>query len=244
MPGRVWTQERLIETIRQLNEQGVDLSPTAIQKTHGALFSSARSRSHFGNWRDAIQAAGLSYDDIKRVKQRWSREEILQQIKQCHTCGEDLLHPSFKEKNRSLYLAACAHRYFRLVASCHSRRRPRSRNACAKAASGPKHAFCAPFRKCRMQGQPLGWAHIKNVCPGIYRAARRKENFGSWHNALIAAGIEPAPRGRGRRPNALKELERGLARDLDTPAQPMVYDGDAPSLGSLRESSLEALSSR
>jgi hypothetical protein len=243
MPGRVWTQERLIETIRQLNEQGVDLSPTAIQKTHGALFSSARSRSHFGNWRDAIQAAGLSYDDIKRVKQRWSREEILQQIKQCHTCGEDLLHPSFKEKNRSLYLAACAHRYFgswrraiRAAGLDHETMR--------ESRVWTKARILRTIQEMQEQGQPLGWAHIKNVCPGIYRAARRKENFGSWHNALIAAGIEPAPRGRGRRPNALKELERGLARDLDTPAQPMVYDGDAPSLGSLRESSLEALSSR
>jgi hypothetical protein len=83
------------------------------------------------------------------------------------------------------------------------------------------------------QGQPLGWAHIKDTCPGIYRAARRKENFGSWHNALIAAGIAPAPRGRGRRPNALKELERGITRDIDKPAQPAVYGDKMPSLGSL-----------
>lgn len=243
MPGRVWTQERLIETIRQLNEQGVDLSPTAIQKTHGALFSSARSRSHFGNWRDAIQAAGLSYDEIKRVKQRWSREEILQQIKQCHTCGEDLLHPSFKEKHRSLYLAACAHRYFgswrraiRAAGLDHETMR--------ESRVWTKARILRTIQEMQEQGQPLGWAHIKNVCPGIYRAARRKENFGSWHNALIAAGIEPAPRGRGRRPNALKELERGITRDIDTPAQPMVYGGDAPSLTSLRDSSLEALSAR
>ena len=53
MPGRVWTREKLIEKIQELAKGGVDLSPTAIQKTHSALFSSARSRSHFGNWRDA-----------------------------------------------------------------------------------------------------------------------------------------------------------------------------------------------
>jgi hypothetical protein len=76
MPGRVWTRDRLIEAIQQLSEQGIDLSPTAIQKTHGALFSSARSRSHFGNWRAAVQAAGLDYDCIKRVQQRWSRDSM------------------------------------------------------------------------------------------------------------------------------------------------------------------------
>ena len=64
MPGRVWTREKLVEKIRELADEGVDLSPTSIQQTHSALFSSARSRSHFGNWRDAIEAAGLDYDDI------------------------------------------------------------------------------------------------------------------------------------------------------------------------------------
>ena len=53
MPGRVWTQEKLVGKIKELAAEGVDLSPTSIQKTHSALFSSARSRSHFGNWRDA-----------------------------------------------------------------------------------------------------------------------------------------------------------------------------------------------
>lgn len=112
MPGRLWTKEKLIAEIKRLHAEGVDLSPTAIQKTHSALFSSARSGSHFGSWRDAIEAAGLDYDDLKRVKQRWSREEILLRIREMHTQGHDLLDPKFKIKNRSLYLAACAHRYF------------------------------------------------------------------------------------------------------------------------------------
>src|SRR4028118_1609208 len=104
MPGRVWTREKLIESIKTLKDQGVDLSPTAIQKTHSALFSSARSRSHFGNWRDAVEAAGLQYDDIKRIKQKWSRQEILAQIRRYHAEGHDLLNPMFKIKHRNLYL--------------------------------------------------------------------------------------------------------------------------------------------
>src|SRR5581483_11963253 len=96
VPGRVWTREKLIEAIQELHRQGVDLSPTAIQKTHSALFSSARSRSHFGNWRDAVEMSGLHYDEIKRVKQRWSKNEILRLIRQHHERGEDLLNPNFK----------------------------------------------------------------------------------------------------------------------------------------------------
>ncbi len=197
MPGRVWTKDRLIEEIKSLHREGVDLSPTAIQQTHSALFSSARSRSHFGSWRGAIEAAGLDYDDLKRVKQRWNREEILARIREMHAQGHDLLDPKFKTKNRSLYLAACAHRYFG------SWRR-------AVSAAGLDHEemresrvwtrtrILRTIQELSVEGKPLGWAYIEEHEPGIYRAARRKENFGSWVGALQAAGVDHTPlRGRG-----------------------------------------------
>ncbi|HEY0076938.1 MAG TPA: hypothetical protein VGB77_22830 [Abditibacteriaceae bacterium] len=199
MPERVWTKEKLVEKIRELDKQGVDLSPTAIQQTHSALFASARSRSHFGSWRAAIEAAGLSYDGIKRLKQRWSHEEIVRQIQEHHKQGNDLLDPMFKIKHRSLYLAACAHRYFG------SWRR-------AIQAAGLDHEdmreghvwtrrrILDTIQGMSNRGESLNWAHIEEHCPGIYRAARRRENFGSWHHALIAAGVAPAMQRRGRPP--------------------------------------------
>ena len=200
MPGRVWTREKLIDKIRELDSQGVDLSPTAIQKTHSALFSSARSRSHFGNWRDAVEAAGLQYDDIKRIKQKWSREEILVQIREYHAGGHDLLNPMFKIKHRNLYLAACAHRYFgswrrAIVAAGLDHEKMRESRVWTK------DRILRTIREMAKSGRPLGWAVIEVSCPGVYRAARRKENFGSWQGAVVAAGLPPLPRGRGRRPN-------------------------------------------
>ncbi|HEX9997614.1 MAG TPA: hypothetical protein VGB45_10750 [Abditibacterium sp.] len=197
MPGRVWTKAKLIEEIQRLHKEGYDLSPTAIQKSNSALFSSARSRSHFGSWRAAIEAAGLDYDDLKRVKQRWNREEILARIRELHAQGHDLIDPKFKSKNRSLYLAACAHRYFG------SWRR-------AVSAAGLDHETMRETRvwtrtriirtiqELAQEGKSLGWAYIEEHEPGIYRAARRKENFGSWASALQAAGVDHTPlRGRG-----------------------------------------------
>lgn len=191
MPGRVWTKERLIEEIKRLHEEGVDLSPTSIQKTHSALFSSARSRSHFGSWRTAIEAAGLTYDDLKRVKQRWNKEEIVHRIREMHAQGHDLLDPKFKIKNRSLYLAACAHRYFgswrRAVQAAgldHEQMR--------ESRVWTRQRILRTIQDLAAEGQPLGWAYIEEHEPGIYRAARRKENFGSWMAALQAAGVAPA----------------------------------------------------
>ena len=188
MPGRVWTKDKLIAEIRRLHAEGVDLSPTSIQKSHSALFASARSRSHFGSWRAAIEAAHLDYDEFKRVKGCWSHEEIIAQIREMHAQGHDLLDPRFKVKNRSLYLAACAHRYFG------SWRR-------AVEAAGLDHEtmregrvwtrtrILRTIQQLATDGKPLGWAYIEEHEPGIYRAARRKENFGSWAGAIEAAGV-------------------------------------------------------
>lgn len=211
MPGRVWTREKLVETIRELADEGVDLSPTSIQKTHSALFSSARSRSHFGNWRDAIEAAGLDYDDIKRIKQKWSREEILEQIREFQAEGQDLLNPLFKIKHRNLYLAACAHRYFgswrRAIQAAGL-----DHETMRETRVWTKERIRRTIEEMALAGEPLGWAYVEEHCPGIYRAARRKENFGSWHNALIQSGVRPPAIQRGRRPNLTPEQKEQSER--------------------------------
>ncbi len=191
MPGKVWTKVKIIAAIKQLHLQGADLSPTAVQIEHSALFSSARSRSHFGSWRAAIEAAGFDYDQFKRVKQRWARDEIIKRICELHDEGEDLLDPTFKVRHRSLYLAACAHRYFgswrRAVEGAglnHEKMR--------ESRVWTRKRILRTIKRLAREGKPLGWAYIEQHEPGIYRAARRKENFGSWANALLKAGVEEA----------------------------------------------------
>lgn len=203
MPERIWTQDKLIASIRDLHEQGVDLSPTSIQRTHSAIFASARSRSHFGNWRDAVEASGLNYDEIKRVRRRWSHDEITRCIRDYHDHGEDLMHPDFRAKRYSLYSAACSRRYFgswkrALISAGLDHEKLRETRMWTRA------RILRTIQEMAKEGKSLNWTHIKDAAPGLYRAARRRENFGSWHEALIAAGITPGPLGRGRRPNAVK----------------------------------------
>ena len=191
MPGKVWTKVKIIAAIRQLQMQGADLSPTAIQVEHSALFSSARSRSHFGSWRAAVEAAGFDYDEVKRIKQRWTRDEIIARICELHDAGEDLLAPEFKARHRSLYLAACAHRYFgswRRAVNAAGLDYEKMRESRV----WTKQRILRTIERLAHQGEPLGWAYIEQHEPGIYRAARRKENFGSWAGALRAAGVEDA----------------------------------------------------
>jgi hypothetical protein len=198
MPERVWTKDKLIQAIRTLNEQGIDLSPTSIQRTHSQLFSSARSRSHFGSWRTAVEAAGLPYDNIKRIRQRWSREEIVRQIREHQSNGEDLLDPTFKVRHRDLYLAACAQRYFgswrRAIQAAGL-----DHETMRESRIWTRQRILRTIKDLVKEKKPLGWSYVEQHHPGIYRAARRRENFGSWHDALIEAGVPANAIRRGER---------------------------------------------
>ena len=189
MPGKVWTKAKLLMAIKKLHRQGADLSATGVQKEHSALFSSARSRSHFGSWRAALEAAGLDYNDFKRIKQSWTRDKILEGIRKLHREGEDLLDPAFRTRHRSLYLAACAQRYYgswrRAVKAAGLDHEKLRENRI-----WTKRRILRTIQQMGHEGKPLGWAYIEQHKPGIYRAARRKENFGSWADALRAAGLD------------------------------------------------------
>jgi len=192
MAGHRWTQAKIIATIRRLHEHGVDLSPTGIRKTHGALFSSARSPSHFGSWRAAIEATGLDYRRIRRGEQIWSKDKIVRAIRKHEGEGADLLSAEFKRAHKQLYSAACARRYFgswrrAIEAAGLDYDGIRGNHFWSRA------KIIATIREFRVQGVPLNWSSISRDQAGLYRAARRKENFGSWQAALRAAGIDETP---------------------------------------------------
>ncbi len=191
MAGNRWTAEKIIAEIRRLYEQGVDLSPTGIRKTHSALFSSARSKSHFGSWRAAIKKAGLDYSKIKRGEQVWSKEKIIRELVSAYERGEDLLSADFKQRHKKLYSAACAKRYFgswrkAIEAAGLDYQKIRGQHFWSK------EKIIQTIRELKRQGHPLNWSAINKDCPSLYRAARRKENFGSWKKALRAAGVDVA----------------------------------------------------
>lgn len=198
MGKRKWTEARLIREIRRLQAGGVDLSPTGVRQTHGPLFSAARSRSHFGSWKAAIEAAGLDYAKIKRGEQVWSQERVTAAIREAAERGEDLLSLDFKNRHKKLYSAACAGRYFgswrrALIAAGLDYDAMRSEHFWSKA------RIVGEIGRRHREGLGLNWSSIDQTDPGLYRAARRKENFGSWRAAVAAAGIDLTEVSGGRR---------------------------------------------
>jgi hypothetical protein len=86
---RKWSKEIIIEMIKDLKNQNVDLSAGFISKNHVSLFTAASSRRYFSSWANAVREAGINYDQIleegknrRRSKlTKWSKIQVLEEVK-------------------------------------------------------------------------------------------------------------------------------------------------------------------
>src|SRR5579871_646392 len=122
-PVRKWNKETIGNEIRRMFESGENLNYANVAQEQVALLRAATR--YFGSWRLAIEFAGLNYEDIRRYK-TWSRDRILERIRELNEKGED-----------------------------------------------------------------LSWRHVSTkVDPQLAAAATKRKHFGSWRNAVSAAGLD------------------------------------------------------
>lgn len=74
-----WTPEKVLETLRQLYAAGEDISDTYINEHRGDLYGACET--HFGGYREAVEAAGLPYEKVRRTRE-WSRERLIAYVKE------------------------------------------------------------------------------------------------------------------------------------------------------------------
>lgn len=81
-----WTKETVVASILELAEKEAPLYARYILLNHGPLYTAAFNC--FGGWAQAIKAAGLDYETIrKRLAKKWTRELIVQEIKERWVAG-------------------------------------------------------------------------------------------------------------------------------------------------------------
>jgi hypothetical protein len=101
-----WTRERIVERIKELHTQGVDLSWRNVSlNVDPQLAAAATKKSHFGSWREALEAAGLDYDSIRRYRE-WDDERILKMVREFHEKGLGLNAKSMEQEDITLITAA------------------------------------------------------------------------------------------------------------------------------------------
>ncbi len=84
-----WDRRKIVRRIRELHRRGEPLSHAEARARHGALVAAASSPRHFGSWRRAVVAAGLSYDEIRKTG-AWTTERIVATLRRLRDAGSPL----------------------------------------------------------------------------------------------------------------------------------------------------------
>jgi hypothetical protein len=106
---RSWDEDTILEEIRRLKDQGVDLSSKTMDETANPLIATARRR--FGNWGAAVEKAGIDYSSIRR-RRRWTSEMIVEGIQDLQSKGIRLQSGEVRKHAPALFAAACKPRFF------------------------------------------------------------------------------------------------------------------------------------
>lgn len=161
-----WTRDLVIAAIRAHRRDGSSLSH--IWREDRQLFCAACQR--FGNWQNALQAAGVR----GRQRRRWSRERVIEELRAWHDRSQ---------ANIRLLDVALAGAAYRLFGSL--------RAAQEVAGLEPTYRRWSPQRVIAAIQDSYGRG-LPIHCPGfgdLGLASAAIRRYGSWTNAVAAAGL-------------------------------------------------------
>jgi hypothetical protein len=103
---KIWTPERIVEQIREYHREGKDLAWRHVSlELDPPLAAAAIRPNRFGSWREALAAAGLDYDEIRRHK-AWDSNQVLEDIRRLREEGASLRVSDAAVEQPSLVAAA------------------------------------------------------------------------------------------------------------------------------------------
>jgi hypothetical protein len=187
MSQRRWSKQRVIAEIQA--QQHMGLAWKSVVRRDCALV--VAGRRYFGNWGKAVLAAGFSPEGSSR----WTRERVLEAIRQWDWGGRSL-----SSKRIPKAVSTAAYRCFGTWAE-------------AVAAAGLDVCQSRTFQRWTKQGilqaiqagHQQGAALTRAANPALADAAARY--FGSWTEALVAAGVPRTPRKKWSERQVLEELQ-------------------------------------
>ena len=108
-----WSEEAIIRQILRLKDLGVDLTHSNVRQVDRKLAGAAVSI--FGNWGEAVKAAGLDYSEVLKLSRKkrsenvrkWSVERVVEKIREVAAVEKDISYVYMKDKQPALVAAAC-----------------------------------------------------------------------------------------------------------------------------------------
>ena len=182
-----WTRRTIIEEIRQLHGQGEELNYSSAEEHHLNLVRAAAW--HYGTWKRAIETAGLSYDEVSKYR-RWSRERIIQGIRDYQAAGGDLSWRVISAEGAPALAAAAVREnvgydtWFDAVTAAGI-----DYEKIARYRHWTPERVVKEIQELAKKKAPLSSKLVQGNHPPLYNAAKRR--FKQWDAALEAAGIDP-----------------------------------------------------
>ena len=108
---RKWTQETIVEGIRQMHAAGGDLTCSRSCRQNRPLVMAARA--YFGSWQRAVEAAGFDYTRVREAGKehrrqaitKWTPESILMEMRRLWELGEDIRANTTLARSPGMYRA-------------------------------------------------------------------------------------------------------------------------------------------
>ncbi|MDZ4742917.1 MAG: hypothetical protein SGI98_05800 [Verrucomicrobiota bacterium] len=179
------TRSQIIHEINTRKENNIPLYAHYIKKNTPKLITS--SVKEFGGWKEAVMAAGIEYDHVRKYK-NWTKESIIEEIHTLRNQGIDLSFRSMMlSKHASLVYAAIRPRRFGswrkalLSAGLPATDIYRYR-------SWNNEDIISEIKRLAVLSTDMSSKKMDESYNALISTARRR--FGSWASALARAGVE------------------------------------------------------
>lgn len=181
---RQWSNEAIIQEIRDLHARGVDLSFRAMALSqHNAMVYAAIRPKYFGSWKSALEAAGLESEEIYRYRS-WEETDILEEIRRLKSEGADLSSKAMDESSNRL-IATARRRFGNWGRALE--RAGINYDEIRRRKRWTRDSLVDGILDLKRQGIPLITPEVKRANPSLFAAACKKHFFGTWKKALRAA---------------------------------------------------------
>ncbi len=225
-----WDNAGVVDALAKMHRQGKDLSYNRLAKAQPSLLAAAIY--HFGSYRRAVEEAHIGYEDVAR-RPRWTKAIIIKMIKEARERDEELHWSAVMRRKDELKKAAFAALQERLFGSWENALRGAGLNPAKvhRYRKWSRDEIVARLQERSRRHQGLNSGTVQREDSGLLVAAIR--HFGSYNEALSAAGVDPADvrlRRRWSREDVLRELRSFQGQDGDGPIEEGDLRSKSPAL--------------
>jgi len=185
VPFKYWSRKRVHEAIRRRIESEKSMLLGDVLSDNSGLYAAAHK--YAGGWRSALKALGYDYRQFCRERPKWSAQRVIRCILEREVSGLTMRAGAVLRDDSKLLSAA--ERYFGSW-----RQALRASGIDPEAISGMREwtalRVTQEIRRMGSRGAPLSCKASQLTDTGLIAAAYA--TYGSWDNALLASGYDPA----------------------------------------------------